>query len=183
MSGPPCALAVAVCIACLAGCAGQASLQTTQTRADEAIAVGDWDQAVEILTEAEALEPDLIELVERLISDRIVLPVATENDLAEWLERRERTELLKRVLMQSTVEIPAGWVTIGTPSGSPDERPVRDVWVSGYRIDRHEVTNLEFEAFASAVESWPPHWDGHLAPASIARHPVLGVSWKDLPMG
>ncbi len=146
---------------------------------DEATAVGDWAQAVEILLQAEASDQDLVELVERITSDGVVLPVAIENDLMEWLERREQMELLRAVLTQSTVEISAGWVTMGTDDGKPDERPVHDVWISGYRIDRHEVTNLEFAPFADTAEAWPAHWTERRPSASIARHPVLGVSWAD----
>lgn len=68
---------------------------------------------------------------------------------------------------------------MGAQDGRFDERPTHDVWLSGYRIDRHEVTNLEFEPFARSIARWPPHWDGGRPPAAIARHPVLAISWAD----
>ncbi len=173
------ALAIVASIGCLAGCAGGGSLDETRARSEAAVAAGDWDRATEILLETEALESNLIELVERLVSARVVLAVPTENRLMEWLEDRSRLELLRAVLTQSTVEIPGGWALIGTEEGRPDERPARDVWIPGYLIDRHEVTNLEFEPYAQSSERWPSHWDGRRSPAQIARHPVLGISWAD----
>ena len=179
MSGCLRSLAIVACVGCLAGCAGGSSLDAARTHAEAAVVAGDWNRATEILLETEALGPDLIELVERLVTERIVLAVPTENQLMDWLDDRNRMDLLRAVLTQSTVEIPAGWALIGTEEGRLDEQPAHDVWLTGFLIDRHEVTNLEFEPFARSSERWPLHWGGRQSPAQIARHPVLGISWAD----
>src|ERR1700687_6131020 len=65
------------------------------------------------------------------------------------------------------------WMRGGTfdmdDTAYPEERPVRDVTVSGFWMDRHEVTNAEFGAFVRAT--------GYLTaaerPVDAARHPDL----------
>lgn len=88
------------------------------------------------------------------------------------------------------VMIPAGEFTMGTPDGSdgfPDEHPERRVFLSGYWMDRFEVTNRAYAVFVQAT--------GHRAPANsntaltlwrdsrplpgIEDHPVVNVSWED----
>ena len=173
------AVTVVACICCLVGCAGVGSLEPALARAEAAIASGDWDGAIEVLLETEGLDETLSAMVDRLVAKGIVLTIPTENELVEWLEDRDRRDLLRAVLAMSTVDIPAGWVSIGTTHGRPDEQPVHDVWISRYRIDRHEVTNLEFAPFAHSVGRRPFHWNGPEPPIGVARHPVLGISWAD----
>ncbi len=79
---------------------------------------------------------------------------------------------------------------------SPDERPVRDVALSAYRIDTTEVTVAEFEAFvaaggyrdgrwwAPAAEEWrAEHPDGAGAALRASGrpgvHPVVAVTWYE----
>ena len=49
------------------------------------------------------------------------------------------------------VLVPAGEFTMGSEIGDPKERPIHTVFVSNFRIDRFEVTNLHFAAFLNAV--------------------------------
>jgi formylglycine-generating enzyme required for sulfatase activity len=86
--------------------------------------------------------------------------------------------------------IPPGEFTMGTAEGSdgfPDERPERRIFLSGYFLDRFEVTNEAYAAFVLAT--------GHRAPANasqaatlwinnrpipgIEHHPIVNVSWED----
>lgn len=46
--------------------------------------------------------------------------------------------------------IPGGRFIVGDPAGEPDEEP-REVEVAPFRIERLEVTNLEFSAFVEAT--------------------------------
>src|SRR5258705_5180171 len=45
------------------------------------------------------------------------------------------------------VWIPAGTFQMGSANGQPDERPVHEVSVDGFWIDRTEVTNEQFDTF------------------------------------
>ena len=47
--------------------------------------------------------------------------------------------------------IPCGTFRMGSEDFYPEERPVHDVSVDGFWIDRHEVTNKQFGAFVEAT--------------------------------
>jgi sulfatase modifying factor 1 len=49
------------------------------------------------------------------------------------------------------VLIPGGKFMMGSPKGQTDERPQHEVTVDGFWLDKTEVTNEEFEKFASAT--------------------------------
>lgn len=50
-----------------------------------------------------------------------------------------------------SVPIKGGIFAMGSDKHHPEERPRRDIVVSDFDIDRHEVTNAEFEAFVDAT--------------------------------
>ncbi len=49
------------------------------------------------------------------------------------------------------VWIPGGTFRMGSDSGHSNERPVHEVAIDGFWIDRHEVTNAQFAAFVDAT--------------------------------
>ena len=55
-------------------------------------------------------------------------------------------------LPKGMVLVPAGEFTMGTddPQAAADQRPARNVYVDAFYIDKHEVTNAEFEEFLLA---------------------------------
>ncbi len=71
------------------------------------------------------------------------------------------------------------------------ETPRHPVTVASFHLDRHEVTNREFQTFLDASPTWRPsridaklhngdylkHWEGGRYPAALAEHPVVYVSW------
>lgn len=61
-----------------------------------------------------------------------------------------------------------------------DDRPAHKVFVSAFRMDRHEVTNAEYAAFLQATKRAAPyHWrDGKFA-AGADKVPVYSVSWDE----
>ncbi|MGC4095483.1 MAG: SUMF1/EgtB/PvdO family nonheme iron enzyme [Nitrospira sp.] len=86
--------------------------------------------------------------------------------------------------------IPAGEFTMGTPEGSQgfsDEHPERRVFLSGYFLDRFEVTNQAYTAFVQATGHRSPAntnqdatlWMNNRPIPGIEDHPVVNVSWED----
>ncbi len=99
--------------------------------------------------------------------------------------------------------IPSGTAQLGSPHGEADERPVRQVSVSAFRLQRTEVTNAAFSAFVSAsgyvtqaeqrgsgwvwTDRWRrvegATWRRPQGPGSDigqrSDHPVVQVSWID----
>lgn len=66
--------------------------------------------------------------------------------------RREREQT--RALNSQTgggemIWIPTGKMTMGAVDGAPDEQPMRDVKISGFFMDRTEVTNEQFARFVA----------------------------------
>ena len=88
------------------------------------------------------------------------------------------------------VLIPAGEFTMGTPDGSDglaDEHPERRVYLSGFFLDRFEVTNAAYFEFVQATNHRAPEnanpsttlWAHGFPIPQILTHPVLNVSWED----
>jgi formylglycine-generating enzyme required for sulfatase activity len=86
--------------------------------------------------------------------------------------------------------IPSGEFTMGSPEGSdgfPDEHPERRVFLSGYFLDRFEVTNEAYTAFVQATGHRTPAnatqaatlWANNRPIPGIEHHPVVNVSWED----
>jgi formylglycine-generating enzyme required for sulfatase activity len=86
--------------------------------------------------------------------------------------------------------IPPGEFTMGSPEGSdgfPDEHPERRIFLSGYFLDRFEVTNRAYAAFVQATGHRFPEnakqaatlWTHNRPIPGIDDHPVINVSWED----
>ena len=95
------------------------------------------------------------------------------------------------------VEIPAGAFLMGDRKGDRNERPEHRVYLDGYKMGVHPVTNAQYGRFVEAGgyeerEFWTPEgWDWKVKhfttlPAfwhderwNKPDHPVLGVSWYE----
>jgi formylglycine-generating enzyme required for sulfatase activity len=90
------------------------------------------------------------------------------------------------------VNIPAGTFTMGRtkltsddktnmrPHVLLDDRPPHQVSISSFQLDKHEVTNAEYQAFVDKTHHAAPyHWaDNHYA-QHAAELPVYNVDWDD----
>ncbi len=77
------------------------------------------------------------------------------------------------------VFVPAGPFLMGSESGNHDEAPQREVTLSSFWIDKHQVTNEKYRRFLDETGAFP-------APPSFARddfvgpnQPVVSVSWEE----
>ena len=78
------------------------------------------------------------------------------------------------------VLVPAGPFLMGSLEGDPDERPPRRVTLHAFYIDKYEVTHGQYAAFVAATGRKPPvDWPGGKPPPSLAKHPVVNVTWSD----
>lgn len=100
---------------------------------------------------------------------------------------------------EGMVRVPAGWFLMGSDDGGDFEQPVHRVWLDGFLIDAHPVTNRQFADFVcrtgylSTAERKGSAWgykDGLFsevpglcwrwyASEDRAQHPVVMVSWYD----
>ena len=67
------------------------------------------------------------------------------------------------------VQIPAGWFSMGSESGSADETPVHRVYISAFLMDRYEVTQQQYSAFPLPD---PSHFKD-------PQRPVEQINWTD----
>jgi len=85
------------------------------------------------------------------------------------------------------VTVPEGMVLVrggifrmGREGGAEVERPVHEVRVAPFFIDRTEVTNEQYLRYVRATGVSPPrHWSGAMYPTGRSQFPVVNVSWYD----
>ncbi|MCH9651723.1 MAG: formylglycine-generating enzyme family protein [Deltaproteobacteria bacterium] len=103
--------------------------------------------------------------------------------LPEGLERAEAEgDYLWGKDQAVMVYIPAGSFPMGSEKGSRDEKPVHEVHLDAYYIDKYEVSWGQWKAsklpYSDSIQSRdplpkPPDW------GIIDNHPMLNVTWKD----
>jgi len=89
------------------------------------------------------------------------------------------------------VFVPSGQFQMGAtgPNALTDEQPAHTVYVSGFYIDRYEISNAEYRRFIIATDRAAPrvdapwadayNWSGSDYPPGTGEHPVVLVSWHD----
>lgn len=85
--------------------------------------------------------------------------------------------------------IPAGTFEMGTNWEFDNERPMREVHLNAFYIDKYEVTNAEYKKFVDATghnvpfvnATWaaPFNWHRRTFPPGKENHPVVLVNWYD----
>ncbi|MCP4141375.1 MAG: SUMF1/EgtB/PvdO family nonheme iron enzyme [Chloroflexi bacterium] len=73
--------------------------------------------------------------------------------------------------------VPAGEFIMGSDDGDADERPMHDVYLDAYYIDRHEVTNALFKACVETGTCQEPTDTTYYSRVSGAQKPVVYVTW------
>lgn len=86
------------------------------------------------------------------------------------------------------VYVPSGTFTMGSDTGEPDERPVHNVWLSGFWIDRYEVTNAQYRSCVDAGQCKRPAYEksntrgDYFTDPQYNDYPVIFVSSDDAAM-
>ena len=84
-----------------------------------------------------------------------------------------------KVQEQSMVLVPAGEFTMGSSTGDADERPVRQVYVDAFYMDKHQMSVGKYGTFLEATSHEAPEdWDIMDKPVHQKR-PVINVDWAD----
>lgn len=96
------------------------------------------------------------------------LPAGIVFEGGRYLSKKDGMEL---------VLVPAGNFVMGSDMGAFDERPAHSVRLGAYLIDKHEVTNAQFERFVTSAGYSPKGpWRRTARPRG---HPVRFVTWHD----
>lgn len=83
------------------------------------------------------------------------------------------------------VLVPAGSFLMGSDprkdrAAGPQEQPQHEVYLDTFRIDRFEVSNVEYLRFVLGTGAdWPKFWRENPFPEKAALHPVINVSWHE----
>lgn len=84
------------------------------------------------------------------------------------------------VIKPDLVEIPGGEFQMGRNGELPQEGPAHQVTVSGFSMDKTEVTNAEYARFVSEANHAPPEqWGSIKAPVGQELLPVANISHDD----
>lgn len=87
-----------------------------------------------------------------------------------------REATLTRPEISPLLPIPEGWFTMGSEVGQDNERPLHRVWVDGFHLSAHQVTNQEYRHFLQASGNASPLcWND--PNFSHPEQPVVAVSW------
>ena len=79
----------------------------------------------------------------------------------------------------SMVLVPAGEFTMGSTTGDADERPVHQVYVAAFFMDKYQVSVGQYAKFLEATsQAAPPDWSVMNRPRHQTR-PVVNVDWAD----
>jgi len=82
--------------------------------------------------------------------------------------------------LDERVEIPAGWFLMGSDEHLSDEAPQRRVYLDTFYIGRYEVTNRQYDEFATATGlSGAASWPGLDPLLGRDEYPVAGVRWEE----
>jgi formylglycine-generating enzyme required for sulfatase activity len=96
-----------------------------------------------------------------------------------------RTVTLPGGVTVEQVFVPAGSFMMGSDDGSDDEKPVHEVTLDAFWIDRTEVTNAQYAACEADGACQPPSntssytRDSYYDNPQYADYPVIYVSWND----
>jgi serine/threonine protein kinase/formylglycine-generating enzyme required for sulfatase activity len=84
-------------------------------------------------------------------------------------------------ITKGMVLIPGGKFMMGRAEGGfDDERPVREVEIKPFYMDKFEVTNQEYKAFLDATgQAAPKNWENNNYAPDAALLPVTYVTWQD----
>jgi len=100
--------------------------------------------------------------------------------------RYEKTEPDSIPQISGMVYVPPGEFLMGSTAedllhqADIDEFPQRSIYVDGFYIDVHEVTNAQYKVFLDSMHVKPPsRWKNGSYPIGWDGYPVVNVSWED----
>ena len=102
-----------------------------------------------------------------------------------WTPQDEAERLGAMEVPGGMVLVPAGSFLMGSDprkdrAAGPQEQPQHQVYLDTFKIDRFEVSNVEYLRFVLGTGAdWPKFWRENPFPEKAALHPVINVSWYE----
>lgn len=112
--------------------------------------------------------------------DEGTAPASDVGKSGEQTAQSATTQLGAVTVPEGMVLVRGGIFRMGREDASELERPVHEVRVAPFFIDRTEVTNEQYLRYVRATGASPPrHWSGGMYPTGRSQFPVVNVSWDD----
>jgi formylglycine-generating enzyme required for sulfatase activity len=138
--------------------------------------------AVKYLLEADAVEPVKYYYENRYASKDVKERLAVVDELCAFGDHGKTLmyEIFRNRCMREQVLIPAGSFMMGSENSEHNEKPVHNVTLDLFRMDKYEVTNEKYYVFIKCTNHvQPEHWKSGRIPADRELHPVVYVRWGD----
>jgi len=148
--------------------------------------------------EAEEMVEEPAEEVTPVASTEPSVPVPMPPSIADARCKADLPNLIKKynaTAPENMIYVPTGAFVMGSSAdaGHYDETPAHRVCLSGFYIDRHEVTNAQFKEFTETTGYITEAEDATVASAytwrrpygpdsnaeDIPNHPVVCITWND----
>lgn len=102
------------------------------------------------------------------------------NEQLRLVQREELQRLAERGIVppEGMILIPAGEFLMGSDDALPDARPLHRVYVSGFWLDKYEVTNRQYRQCAEGGGCAVPKDRSAYDEATRSEHPVTNVTWN-----
>ena len=109
----------------------------------------------------------------------------SSNQPPIWTSLDEAERLAMMTVPSGMVLVPAGPFLMGSDprkdrAAGPQEFPQHEVYLDAFKIDRYEVSNVDYLVFVLGTGAeWPQFWRDSPFREKMALHPVINVSWYD----
>ena len=106
--------------------------------------------------------------------------IAKTNARLRGEQEEEEKKLRERgaTVPDDMAVVPAGEFLMGTEDGLPDARPLHRIHLSGYLIDRYEVTNSQYRQCVDGGSCAAPRDREAFDDREREQHPVVNVTWS-----
>jgi formylglycine-generating enzyme required for sulfatase activity len=138
--------------------------------------------AVKYLLEAGAIEPVRYYYDNKYASNDVSIRLAVVDELCGFGDKGKELmrEIFRERCKSEMVLIPAGSFMMGSDNGSEDEKPVHEVTLNSFWMDKYEVTNEKFRTFIECTNHYL-RWRAQSEWKSAGKelHPYVQVLWEN----
>jgi len=103
---------------------------------------------------------------------------SSAREMIEALKAKELSPELKAEENPDMVYVPAGEFWMGSNDSQSNEYPMHRVSVKDFLIDKHPVTNGQFDKFVRETGAKIHHWRTYFKPG-MENHPVVNTNWYE----
>ena len=124
------------------------------------------------------------EIKKSIDHDERVQQMSTKANNVEVADNRDFSiyETLVGDDAREMILVPEGIFSRGSDSGGFDEKPMQEVYLDAFFVDKYEVSVEAYNKYRKAanyIEPSVPFFQGDSEVMKVPQHAVVGVSWND----